>query len=189
MGKKRRENAAGKRRGRRIKWIDLIGYLSILGLFAAVGYLVAPQIQFGDGNSAGQTVGSRVVRAAVIDQLSSILPNSALLTSTYNMLTKRGIGADVVLPGDVTVGFYAHLPEYAYGLIILRVHTGIGDTTNGRVPTGLFTSEPYDPNRYVVEQASGLVGAAQAGKVRLWFSLSRRSLSVRQCEATSRVPS
>jgi hypothetical protein len=79
------------------------------------------------------------------------------------MLSARGIRFDVFLPGDVTVPFYARLPTQGYTLIVLRVHTGLGDPGSD-VPIGLFTNEPYDPNRYVVEQASGLVGAAQAGE-------------------------
>jgi hypothetical protein len=51
------------------------------------------------------------------------------------------------------------LATMSYDLIILRVHTGLG---NAQAPIGLFTNELYDPNRYVLEQASLTLGAAQA---------------------------
>jgi hypothetical protein len=75
------------------------------------------------------------------------------------MLEARGIQTDIFFASDITVAFYATLADRGYNLIILRVHTGVG---NANSPLGLFTSEPYDPNRFVLEQASGLVGAAQA---------------------------
>jgi len=75
------------------------------------------------------------------------------------MLTNRRISTDIYLPNDITVSFYAHLATMGYGLIILRVHTGLG---NSQAPLGLFTNEPYDPNQYVLEQTDLLVGPAQA---------------------------
>lgn len=142
---------------------DLIGYAALLGFLAAIGYLVSPIFQFGFEGSTDPSGASQIVRAAIIDQLSSIRRDSTLLPSATRMLSARGIPFDVFLPGDVTVPFYARLPTRGYGLIILRVHTGLGDP-NSDVPIGLFTNEPYDPNRYVVEQAAGLVGAAQASE-------------------------
>jgi hypothetical protein len=152
----RRKEGHGKRRGR-VHWLDLIGYGALLGFIVTVGYLVAPTIQF-DLQIQTSTSGSQVTRAAIIDQLSSVQSGSDLIAWTVNILQQRGISVDAFLPGDVTVAFYATLASKGYGLIILRVHTGLGNPSS---PLGLFTNEPYDPNRYVLEQANGLVGAAQ----------------------------
>ena len=127
-------------------------------LLITVGYLIFPQFEFQLGNY-GSSNTPQISRAAVIDQLSSIRPGSSLIHETYDMLTARGISTDVFLPVDITVGFYANLARRGYDLIILRVHTGLG---NVQAPIGLFTNELYDQNRYVLEQANLLVGAAQA---------------------------
>jgi hypothetical protein len=151
-----RKKGHGRRRGR-VHWLDLVGYGALLGFIITVGYLVAPTIQFDQQNQAS-TSGSQVTRAAIIDQLSSVQSGSDLIAWTVNILQQRGISVDTFLPADVTVAFYATLASKGYGLIILRVHTGLGNPSS---PLGLFTNEPYDPNRYVLEQANGLVGAAQ----------------------------
>jgi hypothetical protein len=155
MREKHRERYEAKRKGR-VKWLDIIGYASIALLILTVAYLVLPQFEFQSGNYSVTSGG--VARAAIIDQLSSVKPSSALIHGTYNMLLNRGIATDVFLPNDITVAFYASLASRGYDLIILRVHTGLG---NAQEPIGLFTNEPYDRNRYVLEQANGLVGSAQ----------------------------
>ena len=153
--KNRRKEKRDRRR--RVHWLDAIGYGALLGFILTVGYLVAPTLQFGLQNQTSPQV-SRVARAVIIDQLSSVQPGSDLIAWTVRMLQQRGIAVDVFLPGDVTVAFYASLAARGFGLIILRVHTGLGNPSS---PIGLFTSEAYDPNRYVLEQANGLVGSAQ----------------------------
>jgi hypothetical protein len=155
MREKHRDRYQAKRK-RRLKWLDIIGYASIVLLILTVAYLVLPQFEFQSGNYSVTSGG--VTRAAVIDQLSSVKPSSSLIHGTYDMLVARGIATDVFLPNDITVAFYASLASRGYDLIILRVHTGLG---NAQAPIGLFTNEPYDSNRYVLEQANGLVGSAQ----------------------------
>jgi len=152
-----RDRDRGKRAKRRIRWSEIVGYSAILLLIIIIAYLAAPEYQFSTSNV--QTSAPQVKRAAVIDQLSAIKPSSGLIQSAYSMLTSRGISTDIFLPGDITVDFYASLASRGYDLIILRVHTGLG---NAQAPIGLFTNEPYDPNRYVLEQGDGLVGSAQA---------------------------
>ena len=155
--KRRDRNKAKRKRG--LRWLDVVGYGASVLLLLTVAYLAFPSLQFMSGNSATSFISSGVLRAAVIDQLSSVQEGSGLVHEVYTMLTNRGISTDVYLPNDITVSFYARLATMGYGLIILRVHTGLG---NSQAPIGLFTNEPYDQNKYVLEQASLLVGAAQA---------------------------
>lgn len=162
MKSRRQRKLERQSRKRRIRLTDVIGYGSLLGFLLVVAYLAAPMFQFGL-DQGSPSVNSGVTRAVVIDQLSSIKPDSKLIPTTIRMLSAHGIAYDVALPSDVTVAFYARLAANGYRLIILRVHTGIGDP-NSDVPIGLFTNEPYDPNRYVVEQGLGLVGAARANE-------------------------
>lgn len=156
MVRNTRKEKLERRRGK-VHWLDVVGYGAILVFIIIVGYLVAPSIQFGLQNQTSASV-SQVTRAAVIDQLSSVQSGTSLISWTVGTLQQRGIAVDVFLPGDVTVAFYASLAARGYGLIILRVHTGLGNPSS---PIGLFTNEAYDPNRYVLEQANGLVGSAQ----------------------------
>lgn len=150
--RERRDRHRGK-----TSWLDVIWYGALLGFIITIGYLVAPTIQFNLENQTRYSA-SQISRAAIIDQLSSVQSGSDLIAWTVRTLQQRGIVVDVFLPGDVTVAFYASLAARGYGLIVLRVHTGLGNPSS---PIGLFTSEPYDPNRYVLEQADGLVGSAQ----------------------------
>ena len=140
-----------------MKWLDILGYTAIVVLVASVGYLILPELQLHLSNPNSSN-SSGISKAAVIDQLSSVKPDSALVHDAYSMLTSRGISTDVYLPGDITVAFYAKLAGMGYDLIILRVHTGLG---NAQAPIGLFTNEAYDPNKYVVEQANLELGGAQ----------------------------
>ena len=153
--KRRRERRRGKLH--RIKWVDVLGYSALLILVGTVAYLTAPSFNFTMQNQPSS--GTQAVHAVVIDQLSGVSAGSGLIASIVTMFGQRGIAPDVFLPGDITVSFYAGLAARGYNLIILRVHTGLGNEIS---PLGLFTNEPYDPNKYVVEQATGLVGAAQA---------------------------
>jgi hypothetical protein len=154
----RRERSKAKRK-HRAKWLSVVGYVAIVLLLLSVGYLVFPELQFNLGTGSSSTSTSPILKAAIIDQLSAIQGGSGLVQEVYTMLTNRGISTDIYLPNDITVSFYAHLATLDYGLIIFRVHTGLG---NSQAPLGLFTNEPYDPNQYVLEQADLLVGAAQA---------------------------
>ena len=158
MVRNTRKEKLEKRRGK-VHWLDVVGYGAILLFIIIVAYLAAPTFQFGLQSQTSATI-SQVTRAAVIDQLSSVQSGSSLISWTVGTLHQRGIAVDVFLPGDVTVAFYASLAARGYGLIILRVHTGLGNPSS---PIGLFTNEAYDPNRYVLEQANGLVGSAQTG--------------------------
>ena len=158
MRPSRRDRSKAKRK-HGVKWSRVIGYAAIVLLILSVGYLLLPELQFNLGTGSSSTNPSPILKAAIIDQLSSIQGGSGLVQEVYTMLTNRGISTDVYLPNDITVSFYAHLATMGYGLIIFRVHTGLG---NSQAPLGLFTNEPYNPNQYVLEQADLLVGAAQA---------------------------
>jgi len=57
------------------------------------------------------------------------------------------------------VGFYKNLPKHGYGLIVLRVHSGLVE--GEKSPLCLFTSERYSETKYVWEQLTDrLTGVA-----------------------------
>lgn len=108
-----------------------------------------------DGQSAASTMaGSGAgARAAIVDQLSLTQPNSAFAETAGELLEQGGYTVDYYPGEDVTVNFYRNLPAHGYALLILRNHSslvGTGDEVTSE--TGLYTSEPYTENKYVLEQ-------------------------------------
>jgi len=95
--------------------------------------------------------------AAIIDQLSVSNPNSTFIESVTSILNKSGYGVDYYR--EVTVDLYRNLPKYGYGIIVFRVHSGLGYDENFQ-PTGdidFSTSEDYVDSKYEEYQLSDWV--------------------------------
>lgn len=88
-------------------------------------------------------------RAAIVDHLSISRPNPEFIETSTSILTEAGFDVDYYEGGLVTVDFYRNLALHGYGLIILRVHSGINPDEHS---TAFFTSEPYSTTEYVGEQ-------------------------------------
>jgi hypothetical protein len=89
-------------------------------------------------------------RAAIVDHLSISQPNLAFVREATSMLEHAGYKVDYY-PGEaITVEFYKNLPKKNYNLIILRVHSALGE--NREPPVVLFTSEPYSKYSHIWEQ-------------------------------------
>jgi hypothetical protein len=102
-------------------------------------------------------------KAAIVDQLSLTQSNPAFVESATGLLEQAGYAVDYFPGEQVTVDFYRNLPTHDYDLIILRVHSAITterDAETGQKTekeyVGLFTGEPYDPNKYPQEQIERL---------------------------------
>jgi hypothetical protein len=110
---------------------------------------------------------SSVRKAAIIDQLSLSQPDQAFVDSATRLLGEAGYAVDYYPGEEVTVGFYRELPTHGYGLIILRVHSGLAKD-HGK-PTGyvsLFSGEPFsetfhDARTFEDAEAGRLGRAAQ----------------------------
>lgn len=104
-----------------------------------------------------------VHKAALVDHLSLTFPNQRFIDNTTEILEQAGYTVDYYPGEEVTVEFYRYLPTHHYDLVILRVHSGRINTPNG-TPTdnvALFSSEPYNPEKYVEEEKAGLIGSAR----------------------------
>lgn len=88
-------------------------------------------------------------KAVIVDQLSISNPNQTFIETTTTMLTAAGFTVDYYKGENVTVNFYRNLGSHGYGLIVLRVHSLVGNITGHVI---LFTSEPYSDTAYVPEQ-------------------------------------
>jgi len=93
---------------------------------------------------------STQAKAAIIDQLSLTFPNQTFIDAVVEILHNANYTVDYYSGEEVTVEFYRTLPTYGYKIIILRVHSALGD--NLKPPLALFTSEPYSRTKYGGEQ-------------------------------------
>jgi hypothetical protein len=109
-----------------------------------------------------------VVKAAIVDHLSTSWPNPAFVKECTAILEGAGYDVDYYKGEDVTVELYRGLPTHGYKLIILRVHSAY---VPKYLSLAMFTSEPYNKQRYVYEQlrnrvASGYIEPHQEGDPR-----------------------
>jgi len=102
-----------------------------------------------------------VHKAALVDQLSLTFPNQSFIGKTIEILEQAGYTVDYYPGEEVTVEFYRQLPTHHYDLVILRVHSARFGLPNGTLgdDVGLFTDEPYNPEKHVEEGKAGLVGS------------------------------
>lgn len=104
-----------------------------------------------------QTAGpaSSQPKAAIVDHLSLTFPNQTFIQAATNLLEQAGYAVDYYAGAQVTVDFYRNLPSHGYRLIVLRVHSALGE--KGAPPLCLFTGESYSQYKYVSEQLNDQV--------------------------------
>jgi len=111
-------------------------------------------------------------RAAIVDQLSLTIPNTAFIETATNTLKQAGYEVDYYPGEKVTVEFYRNLATHNYEIIILRVHSALRKGTEP--PVALFTSESYSQYRYVPEQLAEkltIVHYDLGGEEQLFFGI------------------
>jgi hypothetical protein len=91
-------------------------------------------------------------RAAIVDEESLTCPDPSFVQNATTTLQNGGFLVDYIKGADVTVDFYKNLPTQDYGIIILRVHSGVN---NGSSWVFMCTSENYSTKKYVLEQLDG----------------------------------
>jgi len=95
-------------------------------------------------------------KAAIVDQLSLTAPNPDFVEKATAQLEQAGYVVDYYPGEQVDVDFYRRLPVYDYKVVVFRVHADRlkamwrGEEIDDVI---LFSSEPYDRQRYVHEQA------------------------------------
>ena len=118
-------------------------------------------------------------KAAIIDQLCILMPNTAFIQETTQKLEDFGFQVDVYRGNDGTVDLYRKLPTYGYELIIFRVHSGLlGVDPEVINKTWLFTTEPYSKTRHVTEQLTDQVTYAKTHDDAPWvFAISAKFIT------------
>ncbi len=97
-------------------------------------------------------IGQPTPRAAIVDQVGLTHPSQEFTDLASAMLEVAGYQVDVYSGREITVEFYKNLATHGYSLIVFRTHSSDVDPT-GEI--GLFTSELYREDQWVVEQLRG----------------------------------
>ncbi len=148
-----RRRAKGRQRPVRARWPRVgRGLAALAVLAAACGALIAVWLVF---LQAHEPAGPP--RAVIVDQLSLTAPNPEFTQRATALLEQAGYTVDYVPGEKVDVDFYRKLPAYNYKFIVFRVHADRLQATWQGQPIDdvvLFSSELYDRNRYVQDQAA-----------------------------------
>ncbi len=117
--------------------------------------IAATSIWFALGCSRGE---DGPPRAAIIDQLAFNIPNEEFVTEATRLLEQAGYHVEYFSSDRIDVDFYRRLPSKGYDFILFRAHA---DRLEATAKDGtkfddvvLFTSEPYDQEKYVPDQAA-----------------------------------
>jgi hypothetical protein len=134
-------------------WLGITAAL-LVGAIAGIFWMIS---------SFGNVTDRQTPRAAIIDQLYSTYPNSDLTTKLTQELERFGFQVDLYQGDSVTIDLYRNLPQYGYGVIVIRSHSGVMiqrlyDSTN--IGTYLFTNEPYGGLKYPKEQLNDEIARA-----------------------------
>jgi hypothetical protein len=118
-------------------------------------------------------------KAALIDQLSTSYPNPSFTEEFIRMSEAVGLTPEIFTGSEVTLDLYKRIPSMGYRLIVFRVHQSTPaevllplDHPVTGYPVYLFTGEPYNENKYVIEQLTDLVvPAREINGSNIYFSI------------------
>jgi hypothetical protein len=111
---------------------------------------------------------------ALIDQLASEYPDPSFVQSVRSETVNSGLRFDYVGPNGATVDYFANLPSYNYGLIILRIH---GSVVGAPI---IATSEKYKQDAYISQQIWDRIGAVNINGT-LYFALEAPFVADEMC--------
>lgn len=167
-----RRGGATRRGRRRFAARPVALALSVLVILAGVA--VAWAVLRSDGGDDGPP------KAAIVDQLSFNFPNPEFVQRATATLEGAGYIVDYYSSEDTDVELYRRLPVLDYDVIIFRNHA---DRLQAIEPNGqqfdeviLFTSEPYDRQRYIDDQAANrlVIASYSEDDTETFFGISSR---------------
>ncbi len=103
-------------------------------------------------------------RAGIVDQLSLTFPNPDFIDEATAILEAADYVVEYFPGEEVTVDFYASLPDRDFDMILLRTHSDrlVGEWQGEPVDeTILFSSEPWDDDKYLEEKANKRITSAR----------------------------
>lgn len=145
-----------RRKSKRLpKAVALFATVALLSIALGVGLL-----SWNLSSDSGSPPGPKT--AAIVDQLSLTQPNPSFAETATNMLEEAGYTVDYYPGEEVTVDFWRNLPMHGYGLLVLRVHSGLareeGEPTDY---VSLFTGEPFSDIKHYEEAEAGRLSRAR----------------------------
>jgi hypothetical protein len=107
-------------------------------------------------------------RATIVDQLSidENLINTAFIEESTSLLNSSGFEVDYYDGGDVNIDFYRNLPTISGKISIVRAHSSVRDNTDY---VDLFTSELFQPNKYLDLASERQISKAQMYSSGEWY--------------------
>jgi hypothetical protein len=125
---------------------------AVVAIAALAGVAASSLFLRGAGDEAGPP------RAAIVDQLAFNIQNPDFVTKATNLLEQAGYQVDYYPSDRITVDFYRRLPSRGYDFILFRAHADrLQATANDGTKFDdvvLFTTEPYNTEKYVPDQAA-----------------------------------
>ena len=103
-------------------------------------------------------------RALLVDELALNYPDPSFVTNTTQALVAGGYSVDYTGPSPNAVDSFRQLPTMGYTLIIIRAHSGGGQS--------IVTTEPYSSSTHATDQLTGTLAAAEVGSGPLYFALT-----------------
>jgi hypothetical protein len=166
----RRKSRKKKRRlGKRT--VEIVSIILMVGLtvFVFQNWLIKPE----------RASVTSEKRAALIDQLSISFPNQTFVDEFRKIFVDAGFKVDVYSGSEVTIDLYRQLPLMGYRVIVFRVHQSTpveyllpSSRPVKGPPVYLFTGEPYNEHKYVIEQLTDLiVPAREINGSKIYFAI------------------
>ncbi len=154
---KAKKQGKGRTRSRGLPWFAwLLISLGIAGILIFVRFYLPGQPYPNNGGG---------LKAAIVDQLSSLQENEAFVANVTSQLEEYGFEVDRYQRDEITVDLYRQLPTHGYKLIIFRAHSGLlSEDEEVIVKTVLFTNEDYSQSKYLAEQLGDRLVMARVGE-------------------------
>jgi hypothetical protein len=101
-----------------------------------------------------------------MDQLSLNYPDPSFTINITIALKAAGYAVDYSGPSSNAVDSFRQLPVKGYDMIIIRAHTGSGQS--------IITAQPYSQSEFVADQLAGRLVPAQVDSGPLYFAITPR---------------
>lgn len=127
----------------------------IVVIISVVIVVVSASFLWTQTNINAENKESGVLRATIIDQLQTDIPNEHFDKKATEFLKMAGYEVDLYTTENVTIDFYKKLPSMNYKFIVVRSHALAKETDDKSVM--LFSGEKYTTDKYIQEQLLGQV--------------------------------
>lgn len=115
--------------------------------------------------------GSPQNRMAVVDTLSTDLPDPAFVHTVRMLASRAGFALDYYEANSTTLELFLNLPRMNYALVVFRTHSATA---------ALTTSEPYSQQSHMIDQLLDKVGSVKVNQT-VYFGMTPSSVTSLMC--------